>query len=169
MACFCHDCVVWLSWLPAVLHPRILLLWCCLRFQAVIKFNLQRVLSDPSGEQDRPLVVRRANMRKPSTSPLLGQPGLQSAAAGLSANSAFSSGSNVGATVMSIGSGPLTAMDLQSQGSLSQLGLAPQDVPLYLQPLMVMQVRCVCGCSLSCYMLLGCSERCSIYQSTSMC
>jgi hypothetical protein len=110
--------------------------------QAMTKFNLQRVLSDPTGEQDRPLVVRRANMRKPAASLMLGgQSGLQAAAAGLSANSAFSSSSNVGAGHhLSLSSGPLSAMELQQQGSLSQMGLGAPEMPLYLQPLMAMQV-----------------------------
>ncbi|WIA44420.1 hypothetical protein OEZ86_007184 [Tetradesmus obliquus] len=37
--------------------------------QAVLQLNLCRVLQDPSGEQVRPLVVRRANMRKPVAPP----------------------------------------------------------------------------------------------------
>lgn len=115
--------------------------------QAVLKFNLQRVLSDPTGEQDRPLVVRRANMRKPAASLMLGgASGLAAAAAGLSANSTFSSGSNVGSGYMSVGpnSAQLAARDIskqqqQQQGGLGQMpGLGP-DVTFHLQPYMAMQ------------------------------
>lgn len=114
--------------------------------QAVLKFNLQRVLSDPTGEQDRPLVVRRANMRKPAASLMLGGPsGLAAAAAGMSANSTFSSGSNVGSGYVSMGgnSSQLAAMDIskQQQGGLGQMpaGLG-HDVTFYLQPYMAVQV-----------------------------
>jgi hypothetical protein len=70
------------------------------RVQAVLKFNLQRVLADPHGEQDRPLVVRRANMRKPAALMMGQQSGLSSllqspvgAGPGMS-GSVLSSGSN---------------------------------------------------------------------------
>lgn len=111
----------------------------------MLKFNLQRVLSDPTGEQDRPLVVRRANMRKPANALMLGAAGMQQGGGptgGLSNNSGFSSGSNAGtAGHLTIGSGPLGALDLQAQGSMNQLGLGPADMPYYMQPLMAMQVR----------------------------
>lgn len=127
------------------MHWRVVFCAPVLSPQAVLKFNLQRVLSDPTGEQDRPLVVRRANMRKPASAMMMGASGLQAAAAaGLSANSAFSSGSNVGAgghMSMSMGSGALSAMDMQQQGSLSQMGLGAPEMPFYVQPYMAMQVR----------------------------
>lgn len=116
--------------------------------QAVLKFNLQRVLSDPSGEQDRPLVVRRANMRKPAASLMMGQSGLQTAAglhssmhaAGMSSNSAFSSGSNLatGMSGLSVSGGP--SLELQQPGSLQQLGLGAPQGPFLLQPMISMQV-----------------------------
>lgn len=113
-----------------------------LLLQAVVKFNLQRVLGDPTGEQDRPLVVRRANMRKPAASLMPGgAAGLQAAAAGLSPNSAFSSGSSAGGGYMSISGSHLTVMELQQQGSIGQMGLpGGPDMPYYLQPLAAMQV-----------------------------
>lgn len=118
-----------------VSHPALAVL---VRPQAVLKFNLQRVLGDPAGEQDRPLVVRRANMRKPAASLMIGgAAGLQAAAAGVSGNSAFSSGSNAG--LMSMSATHATGMDLQQQGSIGQMGLG--EMPYYMQPLMAMQVR----------------------------
>lgn len=116
----------------------------------MLKFNLQRVLSDPTGEQDRPLVVRRANMRKPAASLMMigGQSGLHSGSAfqgaggmqgaGMSSNSAISSGSNF-ATGMSGMSGS-GALDRQQPGSLQQLGLGAPQGPFLLQPMMTMQV-----------------------------
>jgi CUG-BP- and ETR3-like factor len=121
--------------------------------QAVVKFNLQRVLSDPTGEQDRPLVVRRANMRKPAAALMMmgGQSGLHSGsgfqgaagmqAAGMSSNSAMSSGNNL-ATGMSGMSGSGT-LELQQTGSLQQLGLGAPQGPFLLQPMMTMQVRVI--------------------------
>lgn len=116
----------------------------------MLKFNLQRVLSDPTGEQDRPLVVRRANMRKPAASLMMmgGQHGLQNTspfqgasgmqAAGMSSNSAMSSSSNL-ATGMSGMSGS-GVLELQQPGSLQQLGLGAPQGPFLLQPMMTMQV-----------------------------
>lgn len=118
-------------------------LLCCCLVQAVVKFNLQRVLGDPTGEQDRPLVVRRANMRKPAAALMPGgAAGLQAAAAGLSPNSAFSSASSAGGNFMSMSSSHPTAMELQQQGSIGQMGLGGgPDTPYYLQPLAAIQVR----------------------------
>jgi hypothetical protein len=130
----------------------------------VLKFNLQRVLSDPTGEQDRPLVVRRANMRKPAASLMMmgGQSGLQNTfafhsaagmqALGMSSNCAMSSGSNL-ATAMSGMSGS-GALELQQPGSLQQLGLGAPQGPFLLQPMMAMQV---CGLSQA-LLTLRCSQ-----------
>ncbi len=108
----------------------------------MLKFNLQRVLGDPTGEQDRPLVVRRANMRKPATALMPGgAAGLQAAAAGISPNSGFSSSSSVGGAIMNLGPNHPAPMELQQQGSIGQMGLAAPDIPYYLQPMAAMQVR----------------------------
>lgn len=127
----------------------------------MLKFNLQRVLRDPTGEQDRPLVVRRANMRKPVASLMLGGPsGLQAAAAGMSANSTFSSGSNVGSGYISMGGNvsQLAAMDIskQQQGGLGQMPGLGHDVTFYLQPYMAVQVcLSLWGNTLACAGWLG--------------
>jgi hypothetical protein len=54
------------------LLPHCTFLLCSL--QAVLQLNLCRVLQDPTGEQMRPLVVRRANMRKPASALMQQQP-----------------------------------------------------------------------------------------------
>lgn len=130
--------------------------------QAVVKFNLQRVLADPTGEQDRPLVVRRANMRKPASALMAqGQAGLSgiggptsnaaataaaaAAAAGLSSNTVFSSGSNVGqaaAAGVGMGATQLAVMDMMPQDRGDMQAIYRMQQP---PQLMALQVS---GCGL---------------------
>eukprot|EP00879_Flechtneria_rotunda_P003486 GHRR01003715.1.p1 GENE.GHRR01003715.1~~GHRR01003715.1.p1 ORF type:complete len:499 (+),score=190.43 GHRR01003715.1:1683-3179(+) len=108
--------------------------------RAVMQFNLCRVLSDPNGEQDRPLVVRRANIRKPASALMLPQQALLTAntlssdSAGGYTNSASLAAMN-GLTSM----GSIMVQDLTA--SLSSGGLGGVEVPVQVQPLMTMQVQ----------------------------
>jgi hypothetical protein len=109
----------------------------------VLKFNMQRVLSDPTGEQDRPLVVRRANMRKPATALMMGAAGLQ---AGLSGSGFAYSGIGQGQAPMPPPQGhmhsspPTLDLQQQQQGGMG-LGFGSSDSAYYLQPqVMTLQV-----------------------------
>jgi hypothetical protein len=126
-----------------------------------VQFNLCRVLSDPTGEQDRPLVVRRANMRKPAAAMMLphqtilsGGTATATAAAGgarpgMVAPLAAAAVAAVGGSLSGAGSGGLGTGSIASGGSIGMVDLggsmgassvAAGEVPLHLQPLVTMQV-----------------------------
>jgi hypothetical protein len=100
-----------------------------LHLQAVLQLNLCRVLQDPTGEQTRPLVVRRANMRKPASALML-QPHLTQHATVSHGSSMLQSGGGNNAGIMMSGSSSQTAgfhatsMSLSGGGNVVAANLA---------------------------------------------
>lgn len=91
----------------------------CLFVQSVLQYNLCRVLNDPTGEQTRPLVVRRANMRKPASAIM--------AMSGNPAASMFSShnhGSSASNAALMAGAGPSGLMHSSAVGLAGGHGAA---------------------------------------------
>jgi hypothetical protein len=82
--------------------------------QAVLQLNLCRVLQDPTGEQTRPLVVRRANMRKPASALMLQLHLTQHATASHGSSMLQSGGGNNAGMMMSGSSSQTTAFHATS-------------------------------------------------------